>query len=102
RLLLRPPERCPATWLQERLRHRAPARAKEPFRRLPLTLRLFGFYFFNLTSDFLLFTSRLPTISNFPSSTILIASEYATCSCSRMRAASVCSSSESSTGTVLC
>src|SRR5580704_7830218 len=59
-------------------------------------------YFYNLTSDLSPLTNRLPLIRNFPSNTILIASVYATCSCSKIRADSVCSSSESSTGTVFC
>src|SRR5204862_5077809 len=47
-------------------------------------------------------TSLLPTIVNFSLSTLLMASEYATCSCSKMRAASVFSLSMSSTVTVFC
>jgi eukaryotic-like serine/threonine-protein kinase len=54
--------------------------------------REFYFFCFNLR----------PAISNFPPSTILMASVYATCSCSRMRAARVCSSSLSRTGTAFC
>ena|SRR5215469_13828709 len=48
------------------------------------------------------FKNFLPRTSNFFSSTMRIASEYAMCSCSRMRAARVCSSSESSTVTDFC
>src|SRR5271165_574826 len=47
-------------------------------------------------------TSRRPTTSYFPAITIRIASVYATCSCSRIRAASVRSLSPSSTGTAFC
>src|SRR5439155_22559576 len=59
-----------------------------------------------LSSEFFLLhylaTSLLPLISNCPSSTILMASLYAMCSCSKMRAARECSSSVSSTGIAFC
>src|SRR5579864_2637768 len=49
-----------------------------------------------------IFLNLRPSTWKLPPSTVLIASVYATCSCSKIRAASVCSSSESSTGTVFC
>src|SRR5579864_6365375 len=49
-----------------------------------------------------IFLNLRPSTWNLPPSTILIASVYATCSCSKIRVANACSSSESSTGTVFC